>query len=177
MWGGGGGEGDLSVRLESKVSSPLSSSHCPFAATTRERIVGPFERYILSITRRAQSRSVNEPPQPPFRKWDRILSMIGRGGGRGRIIETAPIDRAAAMPSDQGSPEGTTNVIANEEKKRILFNRDSAVSNLCYATQSLKKAISVDASVERRATTFKFEVCVFCVLHKKEARSESFNRN
>lgn len=83
--------------------------------------------------------------------------MIGRGGGRGRIIETAPIDRAAAMPSDQGSPEGTTNVIANEEKNP--FESCGFQSLLCYA--SLKKVISVNASIERRATTFKFEVCLF----------------
>ena len=45
-------------------------------------------------------RSVNEPPQPPFRKWSHILSMTRRGGGGcGRIILTAPIDQPAiAIP-------------------------------------------------------------------------------
>lgn len=40
-------------------------------------------------------RSVNEPLQPPFCKWNHILSMTRRGGGCGRIIQTAPIDQVA----------------------------------------------------------------------------------
>lgn len=54
---GGGREGDLSVRLESKISSPLPSSRCPFAATTRERIVGPPNdiSYRLRGVRRAEA--------------------------------------------------------------------------------------------------------------------------